>query len=128
MTRSRGDHSEDIEPTMTTQQDTARVHPDECADMDAVRAQIDRLDAALVDLIAERWSYVDRVWKLKTSPEEATVPWRIQQVVDKVRARAETQGVPPALVEALWRQLIGWGIQYEEEKLRNRSEGGGSTA
>jgi isochorismate pyruvate lyase len=86
--------------------------------MDAVRAQIDRVDAALVDLVAERWSYVDRIWKLKDSPEQAVVPWRIQQVVDKVRARAVEQGVPPELVEALWRQLIGWGVQYEEEKLR----------
>ena len=94
--------------------------------MDDVRAQIDRVDAALVDLIAERWSYVDRVWMLKSTPEEATVPWRIQQVVDKVRARAEPKGVPPALVEALWRQLIGWGIQYEEEKLRSRLKDDGA--
>jgi isochorismate pyruvate lyase len=26
--------------------------------------------------------------------------------------------LPPELVEALWRQMIGWFIQYEEERLR----------
>jgi isochorismate pyruvate lyase len=88
--------------------------------MDEVRVEIDRLDEAIVDLIAERWGYVDRAWQLKSSPEEATVPWRIQQVIDRVREHAETKDLPPALVEALWRQLIGWGIQYEEEKLRDR--------
>ena len=111
---------------MTDKEHTTRMTAAECADMDDVRAQIDRVDAALVDLIAERWSYVDRVWMLKSTPEEATVPWRIQQVVDKVRARAEPKGVPPALVEALWRQLIGWGIQYEEEKLRSRLKDDGA--
>lgn len=85
--------------------------------MDHVRAEIDRLDAALIDLMAERFSYVDRAWQLKNSPEEATVPWRIQQVIDRVRERAEERGLPPELAEALWRQMIGWFIQYEERKL-----------
>ena len=45
------------------------------------------------------------------------MPWRIQQVIEKVRARAVEKGLPPELAEALWRQMIGWFIQYEEEKL-----------
>lgn len=93
---------------------------EDCKEMSEVRGEIDRLDKALVDLLAERWTYVDRAWQLKNSPDEATVPWRIQEVVDKVRARAEERDMPPALAEALWRQIIGWGIQYEEEKLRTR--------
>lgn len=95
--------------------------PADCASMDEVRVEIDRLDTALVDLLAERWGYVDRAWQLKSTPAEATVPWRIQQVIDRVRDRASEHDLPPALVEALWRQLIGWGIQYEEEKLREGS-------
>ena len=90
--------------------------------MDEVRAEIDRIDVALVDLIGERFSYVDRAWQLKRSPAEARVPWRIQQVIDKVRARAQEQGLPPELAEALWRQMIGWFIQYEEERLRQQLE------
>jgi isochorismate pyruvate lyase len=93
-----------------------------CADMEQVRVEIDRIDAALVDLIGERFTYVDRAWQLKQSPAEARVPWRIQQVIDKVRARAAENGLPPELTEALWRQMIGWFIQYEEEKLRNHGE------
>jgi isochorismate pyruvate lyase len=96
--------------------------PEQCSSMEEVRAEIDRIDAALVDLIGERFSYVDRAWQLKQSPAEARVPWRIQQVIDKVRARAVEQGLPPELIEALWRQMIGWFIQYEEEKLRRNEE------
>jgi isochorismate pyruvate lyase len=97
--------------------------PTACADLSQVRAEIDRLDKALVDLIGERFGYVERAWQLKLDEDaEANVPWRNQQVIDKVRARAADRGVPPDLIEALWRQMIGWFIQYEEEKLRDRIE------
>ncbi len=98
----------------------APIKPEDCKNMDEVRIEIDRLDTALVTLIGERFGYVDRAWQLKDNPEEATVPWRIQQVIDRVRAKAEDEGVPPDLCEALWRQMIGWFIQYEEEKLREK--------
>ena len=93
------------------------------SNMEEVRAEIDRIDATLVDLIGERFAYVDRAWQLKRSPAEARVPWRIQQVIDKVRARASERDLPPELAEALWRQMIGWFVQYEEEKLRQQMEG-----
>jgi isochorismate pyruvate lyase len=93
----------------------------DCANMEEVRAEIDRIDAALVDLIGERFSFVDRAWQFKQSPAEARVPWRIQQVIDRVRARAAENGIPPELAEALWRQMIGWFIQYEEEKLQQQN-------
>jgi isochorismate pyruvate lyase len=95
---------------------------EDCADMEEVRAEIDRIDATLVDLIGERFTYVDRAWQLKQSPAEARVPWRIQQVINRVRSRAAEKGLPPELTEALWRQMIGWFIQYEEEKLRGQDE------
>ena len=97
--------------------------PADCADLSQVRQEIDRVDAALVRLIGERLGYVERAWQIKLEAgQEANVPWRNQQVIDKVRARAVERGVPPDLCEALWRQMIGWFIQYEEEKLRAQIE------
>ncbi len=101
--------------------------PWECADMGQVRAQIDRIDAQLVDLIADRFGYVDRAWQIKQAAgtEGAVVPWRIQQVIDKVRAQAQARGLPPEMVEMVgsqWRNMIGWFVQYEEEKLRAKTE------
>jgi isochorismate pyruvate lyase len=104
--------------------DTKR--PWECADMAQVRREIDRIDEALVDLIAERFGYVDRAWQLKmTTKEGAVVQWRIQQVIDRVKARAADRNMPPEMVEmvgAQWRNMIGWFIQFEEEKLRQAEE------
>jgi len=101
--------------------------PRDCADMAQVRAEIDRIDGALVDLIAERFGYVDRAWQLKQNlgREGAVVPWRIQQVIDRVRERASSRGLPPEMVDmvgAQWRNMIGWFVQYEEEKLRAAAE------
>ena len=97
--------------------------PQECTDLNHVRTEIDRLDTALVDLIGQRFGYVERAWQIKLKQNaEANVPWRNQQVIDRVRTRAAERGVPPDLCEALWRQMIGWFIQYEEEKLRGEIE------
>lgn len=96
---------------------TSKRLPADCESMEHVRAEIDRLDDILVDLMAERFGYVERAWTLKSKPGDAHVPWRIQQVIDRVRSRAREHGLSPELTEAMWRQMMGWFIQYEEEKL-----------
>ncbi len=102
-----------------TASDGQIVPPEKCTRMEEVRREIDRIDERMVELLAERFAYVDRAWQIKMGTSEgATVPWRIQQVIDKVRTKAEKHGLPPELAEALWRQMIGWFIQYEEENLR----------
>jgi isochorismate pyruvate lyase len=94
--------------------------------MSQVRDEIDRIDATLVDLIAERFGYVDRAWQLKVSTDEgAVVQWRIQQVIDRVKARAKAKNMPPEMVDmvgAQWRNMIGWFVQFEEEKLRQAQD------
>ena len=94
--------------------------PEQCNSREAVREEIDRIDGALIALLAERWSYVDRMWQLKRAADaEASVPWRNREVIDRVRQQANEAGMPPELAESLWRTIIGWGIQYQEEKLRD---------
>ena len=94
--------------------------PADCRSMDEVRTEIDRIDLGLVDLLAERWGYVDRMWELKRKEStQANVPWRNRAVIEKIRARACERGLPPEMAEALWRQIIGWGIQYQDERLRD---------
>jgi len=97
--------------------------PQDCEEMSHVRAEIDRIDELMIDLVAERFSYVDRAWRLKNNPEDATVPWRINDVIAKVRERAEQRNIPPQLAEALWRQMIGWFIEYEMENLSAKKKG-----
>jgi isochorismate pyruvate lyase len=92
--------------------------PDECETMQDIRAEIDRLDAALIAMLAERATYIDRAAAVKTEAGlPARINARVEQVVANVRAEAKAQGLAPDLAEALWRQLIEWSIAREETLL-----------
>ncbi len=90
----------------------------QCRTMADIRAEIDRVDAALVTLFAERVGYVDRAAVIKTALGlPARIDERIEDVVAKVRGHAERQGLPPDTLEKLWRTLIEWSIAREETVL-----------
>ncbi len=82
------------------------------------RAEIDAIDAQMVELLARRFEVVKHVVAVKrTEGLAAFLPERVEDVIEKVSVRAETHGVPPELAEKLWRVLIEWVIDYENERL-----------
>ena len=92
--------------------------PADCTTMAQIRAEIDRLDEDLVRLFAERAGYIDRAAEIKAGADlPARIDDRVEQVVGNVRRHASTYGLPPELVEKLWRRLIDWSIAREESKL-----------
>ena len=83
-----------------------------------MRAAIDRIDRELVALLAQRVACLDKVIEIKTREQiPAAIPERVEEVVAHVRAEAEARGMPPDLPEMLWRRLIAWSIDYEEQRL-----------
>jgi len=92
--------------------------PADCTTMAELRAEIDRLDEALVALFAERTAYIDRAAEIKTQVLlPARIDSRVEEVVANVRRHAETHGLPPDKIEKLWRKLIDWSIAREEDRL-----------
>lgn len=92
--------------------------PADCQTMQDLRVQIDLLDAQIVAKLAERAGYIDRAVVLKQLEQlPARIEDRVEQVVDRVRARAEAEGLDPALAEDLWRRIIEWSIAREEQVL-----------
>ena len=92
--------------------------PADCTTMAEIRAEIDRLDEDLVRLFAERAGFIDRAAEIKAVADlPARIDERVEQVVANVRRHAETYGLPPDLVEKLWRRLIDWSIAREENRL-----------
>ncbi len=94
----------------------AVVPPADCPDMPTLRGQIDRIDRALVALIAERTGYIARAAVIKQRRDTVHDEARIEDVVAKIRRAAEALGVPGDLVEPVWRELIARSIAYEFEK------------
>jgi len=92
--------------------------PAECTTMAHVRAEIDRLDEDLVRLFAARAGYIDRAALIKAEVDlPARIDARVEEVVANVRRHAGVHGLPPDLVEKLWRRLIDWSIAREESHL-----------
>ncbi len=89
--------------------------PGACHSMAELRAEIDRLDRALVKLLAERAGFIDRASELK--PVEglpARIETRVAEVLANVRARAAEEGLDPVLADAIWTQIVEWSIAREE--------------
>jgi len=93
---------------------TAIKTPAECQSKDDVRAEIDRLDAELLALFAQRHRYVTRMAQIKTDPHEARDPVRIEAVINKVRDRSLALDLDEDQAELVWRTLIDWNINYEK--------------
>lgn len=102
---------------------TATKAPDACETKDDVRAEIDRIDQALLTLFAERHAYVTRMAQIKTDPHEARDPARIEAVIAKVRDRSLALDLDEDQAELVWRTLIDWNINYEKGIIAARRRG-----
>jgi isochorismate pyruvate lyase len=86
--------------------------------MSDIRKEIDRIDENLVKLLAERQRWVEKaVVAKKRDRLPARDEMRMRQVIDHVRVLARAHNVDPALVEAMWTEMVEWFIAYEERSL-----------
>ena len=98
---------------------TELTKPGDCNSMDQLRHQIDKLDVKIIELLANRSEFIDRATELKKSNGmPARIPERIESVVSIARNAAEELDLDADVVEKIWRILINWSIQREEEIIR----------
>lgn len=99
---------------MTEYASDPRCHTAETAETIAdVRYEIDRIDRLLVEIIAERQSFMDAAARIKPDRGIVHDRARIEDVVAKVLAKCEKQGLSPAIAEPVWRTMIDRCIAYE---------------
>lgn len=88
------------------------------ANLAEVRANIDRLDDAIVALLAERAMYVKDAARFKRDAYQVAAPSRQAEVFAKVRALAETHNRGfehfPDVAEAAYRALVAAFIANEQ--------------
>jgi isochorismate pyruvate lyase len=87
--------------------------PADCRDMKGVRAGVDEIDRMLVALIARRQGYMDAAARIKTDRHTVLDEARIQDVLDKVKAEAEREGLAWSIAEPVWRKMMERCIAYE---------------
>jgi isochorismate pyruvate lyase len=96
-----------------------------CADLGEVRVNIDRIDRAIVALLAERGSFVHEAGRFKANPDAVDDPKRVEQIIAKLRVIAAEDHVAPSVVEATYRALIA---AFTEEERKSVGEQSGQIA
>jgi isochorismate pyruvate lyase len=102
-------------PKVARDRGFAAPDPEDCRDMKGVRAGVDEIDRMLVALIARRQGYMDAAARIKQSRDVVRDEARILEVLSKVRAEAERQGLSWAIAEPVWREMMERCIAYEFE-------------
>ena len=99
---------------MTTQwPDLEGVPAAECRSMPDIRGEIDRVDRALVRLLAQRLTYIECAGHIKTDRTKVRDEARIADVLTKVEASCAREDFPFTIAEPVWRTLMNACIAHE---------------
>ena len=93
-----------------------------CTTLMQVRDNIDRIDHAIVALMAERGQYVAEAGRFKPDPAAVSAPARVDAIIAKVRADAEAQGLDPTVAERTYRAMIAAFEDYERAEWGRRQD------
>ncbi len=87
----------------------------ECKNLLQVRENIDRIDSEIIELIAERGTYVAQAANFKKDEESVKDTNRVEKVIAKVRAKAEECGANADMIETIYREMISKFVSMEME-------------
>jgi isochorismate pyruvate lyase len=96
--------------------------PDACTDMQEIRAEIDRLDEAVIALLGQRFAYVQAAAKFKTSETSVRAPERFRAMLQQRRVWAEQQGLNADAIEKLYHDLVTHFIEEEMKHWRAEND------
>ena len=92
------------------------IDPENCMTMMEVRAGVDAVDRALMDLLSRRFGYMDAAARIKTDKAAVRDEARKAQVIANAVANSRIRGIPDALVADLWDRLVEGSIVYEHAR------------
>ena len=89
------------------------VPASQCKTMGDVRREIDRIDRALIKLLAERLTLIERAGHIKQDRSTVRDETRINDVLSKVELSCLREGFPFTIAEPVWRSLMDGCISHE---------------
>ena len=94
-----------------------------CGSLAEVRANIDRLDATITQLLCERLHFVNQAAQFKPSVAGVVVPSRVEEIIQRVREMARGHGSNPDTIEAVYRAIIDAFTRDEQQHWRDMHGG-----
>ena len=92
----------------------ADAHAAPAASLGEVRHNIDRIDRAIIALLAERLRFTRAAARFKANPHEVAAPARVEDVIRGIKALAAEHGLPAEIAEAAYRPLVAAYIDDQQ--------------
>ena len=90
-----------------------------CNSLQEAREEIDKIDDKIVELIATRNAYIKQIAHFKNSVEEVKAQDRIDDVINRMRAKAIELDLSPNLINELYIKMIDAMVDTEIAELQN---------
>lgn len=95
------------------------MNPKECQNIEQIRQGIDEVDYQILQLFAERYSFVKEIVKFKTDEASVVAESRQKEVIAKRREWASQLGLNPDLFEDIYWTLMRYNVKKELEILND---------
>ena len=78
-----------------------------------IRHEIDRIDSDIIELLSKRCDLVSEAGKSKKNKHEVRDRERVENIIRKIKLKAEKAGLDPRIAENIYRNIINCFIQKE---------------
>ena len=92
--------------------------PTDSTSLADVRGAIDHVDEQIVALLSLRADYVRAARRFKTSEQAVAAPERQAAMLQVRRGWAQREGLDPAFIERLYREIVAYFVAHEMEHWR----------
>ncbi|NSL85802.1 isochorismate lyase [Chitinophaga solisilvae] len=87
--------------------------PEACESMEDIRTEIDRIDQTVIQLLGERYRYVQAAAAFKKDTAAVKAPARFEAMLVKRREWAVAAGLSPDVIEKMYTDLVNYFIAEE---------------
>jgi len=90
-----------------------------CNSLEEAREEIDKIDDKIVELIATRNAYIKQIAHFKKSVDEIKAKDRIDDVINRMRAKAIELDLSPNLINDIYIKMIDAMVESEVAEYQN---------
>ena len=87
--------------------------PEQCQDMEAIRADVNAIDREIIRLLGRRLAYVRSAVRFKPDEESIRRPDHWDRFFAQRRAWGEEEGYDPKVIEAIYRRLYDYTVEVQ---------------
>jgi isochorismate pyruvate lyase len=96
--------------------------PHECHSIEEIRQEIDEIDHSIINLIANRFSFIREIINYKSNADEVYAKDRYFAVINDRRETAISHHLDPDVIENIFRIMMDYFIKEQLGLLKNKQK------